>query len=142
MVSKDPSQMRRVPFVTQNQNFLIQGDNGCIAAKKVCLEFGPQWCDSSQKYESPGVRNSTTQSLNSRRTLFDSMIHMKLFGSEFKANYFSIFLSFELQAHFKKRDSHRWFSKLNKFERKYALSSEPKKLFRKRITAFCANGKR
>ena len=44
------------------------------------------------KCVSPGVRNSTMQSSNYRRNFFDSMIHMKSFGSEIKAHFFSIFL--------------------------------------------------
>ena len=34
VVSKNSSQIRRVPFVTQNQNFLIKGDIGVHSGKK------------------------------------------------------------------------------------------------------------
>ena len=65
---------------------------GFLVVKKVRLEFGPQQCFLSQKYASPRFRNLMMRSLNSRCTFFDSMICIKLFGSELKAHYFSNFL--------------------------------------------------
>ena len=47
---------------------------------------------------------------NSRRTLFDYMICMKLFGSKLNAHVFPIILSFKPQVHPLKLDLHRWVS--------------------------------
>ena len=86
--------------MTQNRNFLISREiRGCIAARKVGLEFGTQRCYSSQEYASPVVRNSTMGSSNTRGTFFDSMICIKTIGSEFKGHLFNFF-SFKLQAYF------------------------------------------
>ena len=51
-----------VPFMIQNQSFLILGNSGVPTVKKVSLKFGPQRCYSSQKSAPPGVQNSLVRS--------------------------------------------------------------------------------
>ena len=85
---KNSSQMGGVPFVTKNQNLLIQGDNGANSGKK--SENGVR--TSTMLFDSKicvtWSSNPMMQSSKSRRTFFDSMVRMKSFGSELKAHFF------------------------------------------------------